>query len=218
LHLGFDQHDNALRFRSSRTGVATNPSSVKWTSELFGPTLDYLSGPAATLSKDPHFINVTYPRFIPVPKGSPNKADLLFELRVGRSGLGDDWLYEYTPNVGWSLIGKYLEGVNSELYFTLVPFSLFHKYPIDNAYINGLDFAPDGNLHATWTYRDYINDTGKNVAVQAGPNGPENNHDLNYAYSADLGKTWQNNWGQKIAHLDAEESILPSSAGIVVRI
>lgn len=24
------------------------------------------------------------------------------------------------------------------------------------------------------TYRDFINDTGKDVAVQAGPNGPEN--------------------------------------------
>jgi hypothetical protein len=40
-------------------------------------------------------------------------ADLVLEFRVGRSGLGDDWLYEYTPNVGWSLIGKYLAGVNS---------------------------------------------------------------------------------------------------------
>lgn len=29
----------------------------------------------------------------------------------------------------------------------------------------------------TWlnrTYRDYVNDTGQDVAVQAGPNGPEN--------------------------------------------
>lgn len=24
------------------------------------------------------------------------------------------------------------------------------------------------------TYRDYVNDTGQDVAVQAGPNGPEN--------------------------------------------
>ena len=24
------------------------------------------------------------------------------------------------------------------------------------------------------TYRDYVNDTGQNVAVEAGPNGPEN--------------------------------------------
>lgn len=62
----------------------------------------------------------------------------------------------------------------------------------DNPYINGLDFDLQGKLHITWyvhklsvpvkhliemisrTYRDFINDTGKDVAVQAGPNGPEN--------------------------------------------
>ena len=31
------------------------------------------------------------------------------ELRVGRSGLGDDWLYKYIPGKGWSQIGRYLE-------------------------------------------------------------------------------------------------------------
>ena len=58
-----------------------------------------------------YFINVTYPRFLSVPtvKVEDDGADLLLELRVGRSGLGDDWLYKYTPNQGWSLIGKYLE-------------------------------------------------------------------------------------------------------------
>lgn len=34
---------------------------------------------------------------------------MLFEMRVGRSGLGDDWLYLYTPGNGWKLIGRYLE-------------------------------------------------------------------------------------------------------------
>ena len=44
----------------------------------------------------------------------------------------------------------------------------------DNAYINGIDFDFRGNLLTSWTYRDYVNDTGQDVAVQAGPNGPEN--------------------------------------------
>lgn len=33
----------------------------------------------------------------------------MLEMRVGRSGLGDDWLYQYTPHRNWTLIGKYLE-------------------------------------------------------------------------------------------------------------
>lgn len=32
------------------------------------------------------------------------------ELRIGRSGLGDDWLYEYNATTQtWTMIGKYLE-------------------------------------------------------------------------------------------------------------
>ncbi|EEB97372.1 hypothetical protein MPER_03321 [Moniliophthora perniciosa FA553] len=69
---------------------------------------------------------------------------------------------------------------------------------------------------AIQTYRDNINDTGKDVAVQAGPNGPENNHDLSYAYSPNAGFTWHNNWGQKIADMKSDTPVLPVSAGIVV--
>ena len=85
------------------------------------------------------------------------------------------------------------------------------------------------------TYRDYINDTGRDVAVQAGPNGPENvhcihslrtqywvltihfqNHDLAFAISRDLGRTWQNNWEQHISNLAEDAPILPTAAGITV--
>ncbi|RAL63133.1 hypothetical protein DID88_004215 [Monilinia fructigena] len=40
---------------------------------------------------------------------------------------------------------------------------------------------------------------------QAGPNGPENNYDLNYAYSDDVGKTWKSSNGNTIAVLDGNE-------------
>lgn len=191
LHIGFDQHDNDLRYRVSKAGVATNPSTTKWTPEIFGPILDYLPGLEA-LDKSIYFINITYPRFLNIPSSVRSSgSDLLLELRVGRSGLGDDWLYAYTPRKGWIQIGRYLEGVNN------------------NAYINGLDFDSRGDLHATWTYRDYVNDTGQNVAVEAGPNGPENNHDMDYAFSHDLGVTWLNNWEQVIANTSAEVPILP---------
>ncbi|KAH8105273.1 hypothetical protein BXZ70DRAFT_887078 [Cristinia sonorae] len=201
LHLGFDQHDNNLNYRISKAGVATMPTGT-WSPELFGPILDHLPG-LGNLDRSTFFINVTYPRFLTIPSQTKTKrtkpsSDLLLELRVGRSGLGDDWLYRYTPNDGWTQIGRYLEGVNN------------------NAYINGLDFDSKGSLHTTWTYRDFVNDAGQNVAVEAGPNGPENNHDMDYAFSPDLGVTWQNNWGQHIANTSNDEPIRPVSAGITI--
>ena len=39
LHMGFDQHDNNLNYRVSKAGVATNPTKVAWSSDLFGPVL-----------------------------------------------------------------------------------------------------------------------------------------------------------------------------------
>lgn len=57
-----------------------------------------------------YFVNITYPRFLQIPKvAQEGSGDLLLELRVGRSGLGDDWLYQYIPNSGWRQIGRYLE-------------------------------------------------------------------------------------------------------------
>lgn len=106
--------------------MATNPSAVDWTADIFGPTLvcfadgllmvmhlnssqDSLPG-LESLDKSVYFINITYPRFLNIPDSVQSSgSDLLFELRVGRSGLGDDWLYTYAPNEGWKQIGRYLE-------------------------------------------------------------------------------------------------------------
>ncbi|KAI0327452.1 hypothetical protein GY45DRAFT_1256975 [Cubamyces sp. BRFM 1775] len=200
LHIGFDQHDNNLNYRVSQSGVATKPGETAWSPSLFGSILDHLPG-LENLDKSVYFINITYPRFLSIPEAAKQHAgdaDLILELRVGRSGLGDDWLYKYTPSKGWAQIGRYLEGVNN------------------NAYINGIDFDLRGNLHVTWTYRDYVNDTGQDVAVEAGPNGPENNHDMDFAFSTDLGETWLNNWNQTVANMTTQQPIVPVSAGITI--
>ncbi|KAJ4477381.1 hypothetical protein J3R30DRAFT_3657811 [Lentinula aciculospora] len=198
IHLIWDQHDNSLNYRSSVAGVATNPAAVNFTAQLFSPLNNFLPG-LEYLDKDVYFVNVTYPRFLRIPASNNTSADLLLEMRVGQAGQGDDWLYHYTPSKNWSLVGRYLEVSET-----------FH-----NAYINGLDFSSEAVLHTSWTYRDYVNTTGQDVAVEAGPNGPENNHDMNFAFSADL-FTWRNNWGQIIGELKAGLPVVPASAGITM--
>lgn len=78
------------------------------------------------------------------------------------------------------MVGTYLVGVRS------------------NPYPNGLtyDSARD-RLHVSWTNRHFIEHEGANDPSsvvhkrQAGPNGPENNENLCYAFSDDKGRTWQ---------------------------
>ena len=39
LHLSFDQHDNPLNYRISKKGVTSDPSTVRWDADLFGPVI-----------------------------------------------------------------------------------------------------------------------------------------------------------------------------------
>lgn len=82
----------------------------------------------------------------------------------------------------------------------------------NNPYINGLDYF-NSRLHVTWTYRDFVpfegwdKSTGVQHKQQAGPNGIENNHDLWYSYSDDLGRSWKNDAGSTIAELGKGGSV-----------
>lgn len=113
-------------------------------------------------------------------------------------------LYVYSSETGkYILIGTYLEGTEN------------------NPYTNGLDYH-NSRLHVTWTYRDFVpfegwdNTTGTQHKQQAGPNGIENNHDLWYSYSDDLGQSWKNDMGTTIADLRKGESVRCNNDGIKV--
>lgn len=214
IHVSFDHHCDDLRFRISNHGAALRPAEVKWETSLFSKVYDSLPGLSSTLFK-----SISYPRFIAA------ESDLLFEARTGKAGAGSDILCHYLhTSKEYSFRGTYLVGVNN------------------NPYVNGLTFS-SGRLHVSWTYRDFLayegaedvaNETHK---AQAGPNGPENNFNLNYAFSDDSGMTWWNSVGAIIAlsagaplregspsttsdqgqgH-DYPEGVLPSTEGIVVQ-
>lgn len=172
LHLAFDHHDNDLHYRKSVAGLATNPDSSAWDATRFGATANQLVGSRLT--------TITYPRFVTEPSGK-----LLMEFRIGSSGEGDSFLYEYDGTTGkWSRLGadsRYLDGVGN------------------NGYINGLDYGTQGRLHVTWCWRE----------------SPDvvSNHDLLYAYSDDHGRTWKNNAGTAVGQTGSRY-ISPSTAGI----
>lgn len=110
---------------------------------------------------------------------------LMMEFRIGQSGAGDSYLYLYTPSSG-----------------TWAPVGKYLQGANNNGYLNGLDFAPSqGRLHASWTWRET-----PDVVT---------NHDLMYAYSDDLGKTWKNSAGGALATAGSAP-ITPSSSGVTV--
>jgi hypothetical protein len=52
--------------------------------------------------------------------------------------------------------------------------------------------------------------------VNAGPNGPNNNYNLFYVASDDIGRTFQNSNGHTIADLSKGESVYPGDEGLIV--
>lgn len=142
---------------------------------------------------------MTYPRLGALPG-----SDAMFmSLRDGKAGLGSDHLYLYRASTGfWEFAGTPLTGVQS------------------NPYVHGWD-SRAGRLHVTWVYRGFVwyegwDDPGDTKhKQQAGPNGAENNHDVCYAYSEDLGYTWRNGEGRVIADLREGGTIDNGADGIV---
>jgi hypothetical protein len=169
IHLSYNHHNDNLHYRVSVPGVTTNPAGIAWEAALFptATTSQLIPGSTVTL--------VTYPCFITAPSGN-----LLFTVRFGSSGGGDQTLYTYDGTThAWTKNGA----------FTTRTGSYRGNYTTNgtdrNAYVDWTYFDASGRLHMTWCWRET-------------PDG-RSNHDLLYAYSDDQGRTWYNGAGTLIA-------------------
>jgi len=117
-------------------------------------------------------ITVTYPRFWNTPDGG-----LQMHYRNGGSGNGNNMLVDYDPATGTWSGTRQIDSSEGTYHDELGANT--HR----NAYPNGYDYDGSGRLQATWVWRESSQGA---------------NHDLLYAYSNDLGKTWFTNSGQPI--------------------
>ncbi|MDP8998947.1 MAG: BNR repeat-containing protein [Myxococcota bacterium] len=176
LHLSFDHHVSNLHYRRSVSGLLTNPTTASWSPSSFSAVTDNLVGNAAVG-------RVTYPRFVTEPDGTK----MLFEARVGASGSGDEYLWEYDGNThAWTSMGMYVNGTIDSV----------------NAYPHGLSYTRGGTrLHMSWCWRETPD--------------ASTDHDLLYIYSDDNGRTWKNNAGATTA-TTGSSYVVKNSPGINV--
>jgi hypothetical protein len=152
----------------------------------FAWTTNLFSGIRSELEPGRKLTRVTYPRFVRTPGGG-----LQFGCRIGGSGDGDKCLADYDPRRGaWGSFGACFGGTGDYL-----------GQPSRNAYLNGYTYDRRGNLHVTWCWRE----TGD----------PTSNHDLDYAWSKNGGRTWLNNAGNKIGERGHPVNIDSPGARIV---
>ena len=176
LHLSFDHHGNDLHYRKSVAGLVTSPSTATWAPASFGAVTSALLGSTKVTL-------VTYPRFVTKPDG--NK--MLFEARIGSSGSGDEYLWEYDGATHtWTSLGMFVSGTVDSI----------------NAYPHGLSYTKGGTrLHMSWCWRETPD--------------ASTNHDLYYVYSDDHGRTWKNSAGTAVA-TSGSSYITKTSSGIKV--
>lgn len=136
IHLAFDHHADDLHYRVSIQGLADNPEDYEWTSDLFGPVVDHLSGNKLTA--------VTYPRFY-------QKADGNLILKYRTRGSGNGWTFFATYDAKeqvWTLDGKILHSdgtYNGAI--TGISTQRGH-YPM------GIIFDERGRLHMPFVWRE----------------------------------------------------------------
>ncbi|CZR50792.1 uncharacterized protein PAC_00666 [Phialocephala subalpina] len=191
IHVAFDHHCDEI----SNQNLGHDPSRYPWDASVFSKTQNCLPGiPPNDLLKE-----VSYPRFVNI------ENDLLLTYRIGQAGAGSDILYRYSSSTHeYTYLGQHLTGISN------------------NPYINGIDYRLS-RLHISWCYRNFVKfaNSARETAhkQQAGPNGPENNFDLNYAFSDDLGQTWRNSARRLLADLrgskdgSVESTIKPGAEG-----
>ncbi|HEU6448031.1 MAG TPA: BNR-4 repeat-containing protein [Verrucomicrobiae bacterium] len=191
LHMSWDMHGNTLRYRRSVMGLCTTNKAAWGTAGMMNPEQNWLVASGQSVG------NVTYPMFI----NNPSKQ-LLFEYRIGNTTAGDHYLNTYIPGAGNWTAGIKFTGKQGT-YTGMLATGNIGSSTSRNPYENNFDFAPDGTLHHTWTYRE---------AADAA------NHDIDYAYSTNNGVTWFNNGGTNIADTGLGQSINVNSSGITIKV
>ena len=187
VHLSFDHHGNQFNYvqgdATATTWSRTGVFGVNSKAAMQALTQNSLDG-------GPPVEAVTYPRF----STNPTTGEMVMTVRLGESGAGDLFIANYDLTTGtWSELREFIRGDDGVVFNDRIAATSNSRNP----YLNDITYSSDGDLHASFTWRETANGTA--------------NHDLNYIRSTDGGLTWLNDSDDNVGEL---VSIL--SPGIII--
>ncbi len=190
LHLSYDHHGNEFNY------IQGNADATTWSRlGVFGTndTNDVRNQVQNSLTGGPAVAQVTYPRF----STNPTTGEMVMTVRLGASGAGDLFIANYDPtSQTWTEFREFITGDDGVTYSDGIAANSTSRNP----YLNDISYAANGDLHASFTWRETANGTA--------------NHDLNYIRSSDGGLTWLNDSDDMVA--DIGETVRILSPGIII--
>ncbi|GAA2119224.1 BNR repeat-containing protein [Streptomyces synnematoformans] len=188
LHVNMDSHSDGFYYLKSVPGLMSSPEEHDWTAAVFGPVQTSLDGLPLTS-------RFTYPQFVATPEGG-----LLLSYRAGVSGDGRNGLAAY-DGTRWRALGEWSGSTGR--------YSTAHGSSTSrNMYLHGIDYGPDGTLHAFYTWRE------QNTGVMCARGGLSN-HDTGYVRSTDDGRTWTNAAGRTVGRTGGPDLVEFDDPGTV---
>ncbi len=118
----------------------------------------------------------SYPLFF-----NDQNGNLFLTGRYKGAGNGDQYLFRYGNNARWTDLGAIINGTTSVEYDVDGIGRGIEASRTRNPYMFGWQFDKNNRLHVMWGFREMV---GRNA-------GLENQHDVYYAYSDDLGVNWK---------------------------
>lgn len=201
LHIAWGMHGGGPLLYSRSTAPVVNDNPIHLPGER--------EGNAGALQNQIPLQNetnaITYPQFWNVP----NSGDLLFTYRIGVAGNGEWQLARWNNDArNWSSIHTAIKPDDASPQPWIDNDYSGDNRPNTNAYHNGLVFDDSGRIHVTWTWR-----TGADSP--AGLGDFQSNHNIMYACSDDLGRSWRRADGQ-LYQRDARHDIDEDNAVPVI--
>lgn len=202
LHISWGMHGGGPLLYSRSTAPVNNDRPFHLPGEKEGNTGSLRN--QIPLQNDTNAI--TYPQFWNVP----NSGDLLFTYRVGSAGNGEWQLARWSDKAReWSSIHTAIKPDDASPQPWIDNDFSGDKLPNTNAYHNGLVFDNKGRIHVTWTWR-----TGTDSP--SGLGDFQSNHNIMYACSDDLGKTWLRADGRRYERNGRHDIDEDNAAAVVV--
>jgi len=194
IHLSYSAHALPHVYGYSSTGCLSQATfsncTFTWTDHQANSTTEAV---------------LTYPVYL-----NDSAGHLYFFYRYGINDNADEYLNKYDDSTHtWSEVGKIFAGKSGNGSWDLDGAGPWGSTSVRGPYFVGAQFDKNDRLHVVYNWRE-TDPAGTSLDDSV------RNHDIDYVYSDDFGRTWKNNAGTQVADVSRSDPVVVNDTGTQV--